>query len=137
MIGKFGLDQHFTRLVAAPRAPGHLHDGLRQALRCAEVHAEEPLVRIQDDDQRHVGEIVSLGHHLSAHEDARFARVHAAHGVLHVAALAHGVAVEAHQRRVRKQLRQRFLDAFRALAHGLDANPHCGQRSGNGASAPQ
>ena len=63
---------------------------------------------------------------------------HALHGRLHVAAAAHHVAIEAHQRRVGKQLAQASPRCARCPGRrARTAKPHCGQLCGSGASAPQ
>src|ERR1700724_3445367 len=43
MLGKLGLNQHLAGLRAAAGAAGDLHDGLREALGCAKVAAEQAL----------------------------------------------------------------------------------------------
>jgi len=117
MVGKLRLNQYFARPVAASRASGNLHDGLREPFGSAEVSAEESMIGIHDDHQRHVGEVMSLGDHLRADQDARLPGNHALHRRLDVTSLAHGIPVEAHLRHVGEKLCQLLFDALRALSH--------------------
>ena len=116
MLGIGGLDQHLAGAAAAAGAAGDLHDGLREPLGGAKVGAEQSLVRIEHHDQRHVLEVMALGDHLRADQDARRTAVDAVHGRVHVRPAAHDVAVHAHQRRLREQFAQRLLDPLGALA---------------------
>src|SRR5258706_3039846 len=75
VFGIFRLDQHLAGARAASGAPGHLHDGLRQAFGGAKIGAEQALVGIDHGDQRYAREMVTLGHHLRSAQDAR--RAHA------------------------------------------------------------
>ena len=61
--------------------------------------------------------MMSLGEHLRADQYPRRAAVHAVENGLHGAACSGRVPVQARQRRVGEQPRQRLLDALRALAH--------------------
>src|SRR5215469_431529 len=85
MIREFRLDQHLAGATAAPGASRDLHDGLCEALRGAEVGAEQTLVRVQHHHESYVRKIVTLGHHLRADEDTRLARGHASHHSLSIA----------------------------------------------------
>ena len=78
MLGIFGLDQNFAATALAASAAGHLHDRLCESLGGAKVGAEQTLIGIQHHHQRQAREMMALGHHLRAHQDARFAREHAA-----------------------------------------------------------
>ena len=71
-----GLDKHPARLVAASRAAGDLLDLLEAALRRAEIAAGEAEVRVDDADQRQVGEVIALGHQLRADDDVDRAGFH-------------------------------------------------------------
>ena len=77
VLGVFGLDQHLARPFGPARAPGHLHDRLRQSFGRAEVGPEQALVCVQHDDQRHQREVMPLGQHLRAHQQFHFAAVDA------------------------------------------------------------
>ena len=121
MLGILGLDQHLAGLRAAPGAARDLDDGLRHAFGRAEIRAEQALVGVQHHHQGDARKVVALGDHLRADQDARLAAGDPANYLLDVAALAHHVAIEAGDGHVREQLRQRFLDALRALAHVFTA----------------
>ena len=66
------------RLLAAPGAPGDLHDLLEGALGRAQIAAVEPEIGIDHADQRQVGEVIALGHQLRADDDVDLARLHPA-----------------------------------------------------------
>jgi len=102
MLGVAGLDQHFAGPVAAAGAARDLHDLLCEPLARAEIRAEQPLVRGQHDDQRDVREVVALGQHLRAEQDARAAVHDGIERLLDVAAAADHVAIHANQRRRRE-----------------------------------
>src|SRR6185437_16508623 len=108
MTWKLSLDQHLAGPGAPPRAAGHLDDGLGEPLRCPEVTAEEPLVRIENDDQRDIREVMTLGDHLGAYQDPRFAGGHAANDFLHVPALAYDITIEPGKGNAWKKARQGF-----------------------------
>ena len=72
MGGIPGLDPHLAARGlrgVAPGAAAGLHEQREQALRRAEVAAEEGTVRVHGRHQRHATEVVALGHHLRADED--------------------------------------------------------------------
>ena len=133
MLGELGLDQHLAGLRAAPGAAGDLHDGLRQALRRAEVGAEQALVGIQHHHQRHVREVVALGDHLRADQDARIAEAMRCMTLLEVAAPAHDVAIEARDAPPRETACRASPRCARCPGRpAFTAKPHCGQRCGSG-----
>ncbi len=137
IVRKLALDQHLARpgrrgrrgRPPAPRsAPG---------ARRREIRGEQALVGVQYHHQRHLREVMALGEHLRAHQDARLATVHAADGVKQLAGRAQHVAVEALDRMIGEHSGQRFLDALVPAPSGCTSCPQRGQRSGSGASAPQ
>src|SRR5579862_1573161 len=117
MAGKLCLNQYFARSCAASGASGDLDDGLGQPLGSPKIRTEESLVRIENDYQGHVGEIMSLGNHLGSYQDSRLTRRHAAHDLFHVAALADDIPVEACQGYPREKAHESFFDALSALSH--------------------
>ena len=74
VLGILGLDQHFATTVFAAGTSGDLHDGLREALGGTKIGAEQSLVGIEYHYQRQARKMMTLGHDLRAHEDARLAR---------------------------------------------------------------
>ncbi len=119
VFGEFGLDHHFAGPGRAAGAAGDLDDRLREPLGRTVVRREQALIRVQDHDQADVGKVVALRQHLGADEDARLAAVHALEHRLNRAARRGRVPVESRDRVRRKQTRQRLLDAFGTLAHGV------------------
>ena len=73
VLGKGGLNQHFPGARGAPGAARDLGDGLGQPLGGAKIAGEQPLIGIQDHHQAHVREVMSLGEHLRADQNARLA----------------------------------------------------------------
>jgi len=65
---KLPLEQAFEQSPAAFfKMLGLSH--VSHALGGPEIGSEEPAVRVQDSDQRHVGKVVSLGEHLGADQN--------------------------------------------------------------------
>jgi hypothetical protein len=91
--GELGLHQNLARARSTTGAPRNLHDRLCKPFRGTEVSTEQTLVGVQNDDERDIGEIVSLGHHLRPDQDSPFTRGHAPHRFFHVAALSHDVTI--------------------------------------------
>ena len=138
MLGIRRLDQDLAGPVAAAGAAGDLHDLLCEALARAEIRAEEPLVRGQHDDERHVREVVALRQHLRAEQDARAAVVDGGQRFFEVAAAPDHVAVDAHERRGAE--RAASASSRRAPCPrrpGASSLPQRGQAKGSGSSAPQ
>ena len=69
MIGLVGLQDHLAGGVGSPRAARDLGEQLEGALRGAKVREGEALVGERDADERHGGNVVPLGDHLSTHQD--------------------------------------------------------------------
>ena len=130
MLRELSLHQHFAGPARAPGATGHLHDGLRQPLGGSEVGAEQALVGIEHAHQRDIGEVMTLGQHLRADQDARFAAVDPGDGRLQVGGIAHAVAVKAGDGQARKTRRQGFFDALGAMAQR--PHPVAAARAGGG-----
>ncbi len=70
VIGIDGLDEHDPRHAAASRAPGHLREQLKGALGRAEIRHAQPHIRRHHAHQRDIGDVVPLGDHLRAHQNA-------------------------------------------------------------------
>ncbi len=73
VVGQVTLDDHLARLLGAAGAAGHLHGELGHALAGAEVGGEQAAIGIEDRHQGHTREMVTLGEHLGADQDARLA----------------------------------------------------------------
>jgi hypothetical protein len=112
-------------------AAGDLHQQLRHALGGAEVAAVEAVVQVQDAHQRDARQVMPLGQHLGAEQDAVVAALAAAEQAFQLALAAGAVAVDAGQRDARKALAQAVLDALGALAQRAQV-----RRLAVGAAAP-
>ena len=77
-LGRQGLDQHPAAPLAAPAAPGELGHEREGALLGAEVGEAKRRVGVEHHAQHHIGEVVSLGDHLGADQDARLRLLEAA-----------------------------------------------------------
>jgi len=121
--GKLRLNKHFAGLRTPPSAARHLHDGLGKPLRRPKVSTEKPLIRVENDDERDVGKVVTLRHHLRPNQDPSFARRHAPHDLFHVTATPDNVAIEARERYTREKPRERFFNTLRTLPHRLYRKP--------------
>ncbi len=117
VIGKMGLDQYLPGLLGAARTSGHLDDLLRHALTGAEVGGKQPAVGIEHGHQGHLGEVVALGEHLGADQDAGHPAMNGAQELAQGVLARGGVAVDAQHRDVRKQQLQAFLGALGAGPH--------------------
>ena len=69
-LGRQGLDDHLAPGLAAAAAPGQLGDHREGPLLGAEVGEAQGRVGVEDRAQGHLGEVVALGDHLGADEDA-------------------------------------------------------------------
>ena len=114
------LYQHLAGMLRAARAAGHLHDGLRQPFRRAEVGAEQALVRVQHHHQRHVRKVMPLGQHLRADQDAGAAAVHPVDGALELPLLAQHIAIEAFDGVGGEPVGQCLLHAFGAMPQRMN-----------------
>ena len=95
MVREGGLDEHFAGAFGTTGTTSHLRQRLRQALRRAEVCTEQALVGVQHHHECHFGEVVPLGQHLRAHEDARMAFTNPLQRGIPVATAADRIAVNA------------------------------------------
>ena len=82
-VGRQRLDEHPPAALAAAAAPGELGDQREGPLLGAEVGEAQRRVGVQHDAQHDVGEVVSLGDHLRADQDARTAPARSAAGSRH------------------------------------------------------
>ena len=114
-----GLDHHPSGALAAAGAAGELHQQVVGALDGAEVREAEVGVRRQHRRQRHLREVVPLGHHLGADQHLGVAAGEALEHRRRTAGAAHRVAVEHRQRHVREQRRELLLHPLGAGADRL------------------
>ena len=129
MLGTEGLHDHPAGRVAAAGAPGHLHEELEGTLGGAEVGDVEREVGEQHRDQRHAGHVVTLAHHLRAHEDIGVARLPAPEDASLRTRPLGGVAVQPLHGGERVDRAQRGLDLLRADAErGQRRSPAGGAR---------
>ncbi len=75
MVAVVALHEHRAGMLAATGAPRHLGQQLPHALAAAKIRAHQAVVGAEDHCERHAGEMVPLGQHLGAHEDAGSALV--------------------------------------------------------------
>ncbi len=111
-----GLDDHLARLFRPSGAPGHLHDQLRHTLAGAEVAGEQSAVGIQNRHQRNPREVMPLGQHLRADQNARLSLLNRREQLIHRVLARGTVTVNAQHRVIREQNRQAFFGAFGAGA---------------------
>ena len=111
------LDNHFARLFGASGATGDLHDQLGHTLAGTKIGGKQPTIGIENRHQSDAREVVTLGEHLCADQDARLTFLHGVeqggHGLLARGA----VAVDAQDRHVGEENLQTF---FGALGAGAD-----------------
>ena len=103
MLRTLRLNQDRAGLLRPSGAAGDLDDELCQPLIAARVGAEQALVGIDDPDERDFGKMMSFGQHLRADQDTSLAAIDFSEQGLQFAATACRVAIDAHQRLVRKQ----------------------------------
>ncbi|MNP38268.1 hypothetical protein D3C76_1317690 [compost metagenome] len=123
MVRQMGLDDHPARLFGAAGTTGDLDDELGHAFAGAEVGGEQAAIGVEDGHQGHPGEMVPLGEHLGADQDAGFAALDGGEQLVHGVLARGAVAVDAQNLRFRKQDRQAFLGAFGAGAHRAQVYP--------------
>ena len=124
MRRKRRLDDDFADPAFTTRTAGHLDDRLRQPLVTAKVGAEQPLVGVDDADQRELGEMVALGQHLRADQDVGLAAGGALQRFVHGALALRAVAVDAHHLPARVAAHELVFQSLGALAerpHGRAA----------------
>ena len=122
VLGVMGLQQHLASAVGAPGPAGHLDQQLGKLFRCPEVGAEQPFVNPDHCHQDQIGQIMTLGQHLGADQDAAGIAELREMGLQRVAS-AGGAAVDPQHRHVRKALRQQLLDPLRSRPLGLQRQP--------------
>ena len=102
VIGKQGLQHNLARSLAASRASRHLRQQLKGPLGGPEVRETQGAVGAHHAHQRDIGNVVSLGNHLRAHQQIDLARLQRAQHALKVVAPAHRVAIQSPNARLRK-----------------------------------
>ncbi len=123
MCRKCRLDQDFSRALFAAGTASDLYDRLRHTFVAAKIGAEQTLIGVDYADKRQLRKVVTLGQHLRANEDVRFAeRRQCERGVDGAFAL-HAVAVDSCHTTIRKTALQYILEPFRTLAQRLDRRP--------------
>src|SRR3984885_12990806 len=117
------LDEDARRAFASPDASRKLRDERERALLGPEVGEAERLIRVEDNAESHLGEVVALGHHLGPEQHAAWRRLEL-HERPGQAALARGdVGVQAEHRELRaERLAQLVLDALGARAVAGEAD---------------
>ena len=125
VIGMMGLQDHRTRAFGTPGATRDLHDQLAEPLTGAEIDAVQPLIDSSDNDQGQVWQIMALGQHLCADEDARPGTIESLKDRIAAGPAARAVAIDAQHRHLRKMLLEDFLETFGALTLGCQ----CGTRA--------
>jgi len=91
---------------------------LGEAFAGAEVGAEQTLIGVEDADQGDAREVMPLGEHLRAEQDARRALRGLAQQILQTPLAARAVAVDADGGHAREVALQRLLDTLGAGADG-------------------
>ena len=134
--GRQGLDQDPPTGLAPPAAAGELRDQREGALLGAEVRQAQRAVGVEDDAQRDVGEVVALGDHLGADEDAATRRARTRRARSACAAPGGAVGVEAEDLERRQQLVELGLHALGARRHAraIVTEEHSGHASGIGSA---
>src|SRR5699024_2512657 len=97
---------------------GDLNHKLRQALRRPKVRAQQSLVGIDDGHQAHVRQMVALGQHLRADQNAAIAAVDAFQQAGHRSLAASAVTIDADDAVFRETCFQFLLQPLRPLADG-------------------
>ncbi|MNI54365.1 hypothetical protein D3C73_1092570 [compost metagenome] len=110
------LQQDLAGLTGTAGAAGDLGIQLGKALGGTEVGREQSAVDIQQGYQRHIREMVALGQHLGADQNARAAAVNIRQMLFQRAFAAGGVAIDTGDRRFREQRRQFMFQLFCADA---------------------
>ncbi len=137
MLGVPGLKYEYSR-VDSTGTSGDLNHGLGQALRRPEIRTVEQLIGIQHHRQGNAGQMVTLGQHLGADQDAGAIGVDLRQVMLECILAAHGIAIEAQHPDIRKSLLQCRLESFGAGTDGLQrgrAAIRAASRQGLGSAA--
>ena len=137
-LGRQGLDQHPAAALAAPAAPGELGHQREGALLGTKVGEPKRRVGVEHDAQDDVGEVVSLGDHLGAHQHARLRLLEAAQDLGVATRVGGAVGVETEHGQGRHRLAEHGGQALgtRAVASRA-AESHSGHDSDTGSAWPQ
>ena len=100
----------------APGTSGHLHDQLCHALGGAKIGAEQAMVRIEDADQRDIGEMVALGEHLGTEQQPGMATACSLQQRIERTLAPRGITVDTQYLYIREMPGQCLFNPFRALA---------------------
>ena len=123
MVRQAGLQHQQSWLLAPPGPARYLHQGLRQPLRPAELLGEKALIGVDHAHQSQAGEVMPLGEHLGAEQDAVMAIADAAQDVLQPSPAAHVVAIHARQRYPGKTHGKLLFQPFGSAADRVEAGP--------------
>ncbi len=80
---------------------------------------EQGSIGIEHTDDAQAGEVMTFGHHLGAHHDVHFARMHLLEQLLRAALQAGAVRVDTHQAGIGKTLAQKLFNTLSATPHRL------------------
>ena len=106
--GRAGLDEHAAAARAAAGAARELRDQRERPLLGAEVREAQGRVGVEHDAERHVREVVALGHHLGAEQEASRRGVEAREQLRHGVLGRRRVGVEAEDRDIERLLELGF-----------------------------
>ena len=120
MVRKIRLHQHFAARAAAGATPTCASSAT--AARWRGIGAVQRVVRTQHADQRKPREIMPLGEHLGADQDIDGPVARCARALLRTHLPAHGIAIDAHDARVR-------ISAARAPPPAAACRCPCASRS--------
>ncbi len=136
VVGVQGLHQHPAGVSGPSGSPGHLLQQLGAMLQRAEVGGIEAAIGIDHHDQGDMGQVVTLGQHLRAHQQAGLAAMDLLEHLLEALLLAGAVAVDTVYDGVRKEPLQGLFGTFGAAPQCAQvAAAALGAGIGQGASA--
>src|SRR5690606_17541149 len=138
VVGQVGLDDHLAGLFGPSSTTGDLHDQLGHALAGAKIRGKQPAIGVEDGYQGHAREVMPLGEHLRAHQQAGFATIDNPQELLHRAFARSAVAVDAQDREIWKENAQTLFGSLGTGPTGRRSTRlHSGQLSGGRSAWPQ
>src|SRR5690606_2058372 len=102
---------------------GDLHDQLGHALAGAKIRGKQPAIGVEDGYQGHAREVMPLGEHLRAHQQAGFATIDNPQELLHRAFARSAVAVDAQDREIWKENAQTLFGSLGTGPHRAQVDP--------------